>query len=74
MADIHFDHRLALAALDAGVDALRINPGNIGGERAVDLVVRAAKDRGAPIRIGVNSGSVEKTCWPGTADPPPRPW
>ena len=60
VADIHFDHHLALAALDAGVDALRINPGNIGTEAAVDAVVSAAKDHGAPIRIGVNSGSVQK--------------
>ncbi len=60
VADIHFDHRLALMALEAGVDALRINPGNIGGEQKVDAVVRAAAERGAPIRIGVNSGSVEK--------------
>lgn len=60
VADIHFDHRLALAALDSGIDALRINPGNIGGERAVDAVASAARDRGVPIRIGVNSGSVEK--------------
>ena len=60
VADIHFDHRLALAALDAGIQALRINPGNIGGEAKVDAVVDAAKDKGAPIRIGVNSGSVEK--------------
>ncbi len=60
IADIHFDHRLALAALDAGVDGLRINPGNIGGEAAVDAVAAAARDRGVPIRIGVNSGSVEK--------------
>ncbi|WP_449241968.1 flavodoxin-dependent (E)-4-hydroxy-3-methylbut-2-enyl-diphosphate synthase [Desulfovibrio sp.] len=60
IADIHFDHRLALAALAAGMDGLRINPGNIGGEAKVDAVVAAAKDRGAPIRIGVNSGSVEK--------------
>ncbi len=60
VADIHFDHRLALAALDAGIDALRINPGNIGGEAQVNEVVRAAAAKGAPIRIGVNSGSVEK--------------
>jgi (E)-4-hydroxy-3-methylbut-2-enyl-diphosphate synthase len=60
IADIHFDHRLALLALVAGVDGLRINPGNIGGARKVDAVVAAAKERGVPIRIGVNSGSVEK--------------
>lgn len=60
VADIHFDHRLAVAALAAGIDALRINPGNIGSEAAVDTVVAAAKDHGAPMRIGVNSGSVQK--------------
>ncbi|WP_243363393.1 flavodoxin-dependent (E)-4-hydroxy-3-methylbut-2-enyl-diphosphate synthase [Fundidesulfovibrio terrae] len=60
IADIHFDYRLALKSLDAGVDGLRINPGNIGGQDKVAAVVRAAKERGAPIRIGVNSGSVEK--------------
>ncbi|MDQ7836671.1 MAG: flavodoxin-dependent (E)-4-hydroxy-3-methylbut-2-enyl-diphosphate synthase [Humidesulfovibrio sp.] len=60
IADIHFDHRLALMALQAGVDGLRINPGNIGGKAKVDAVVRAAAERGVPIRIGVNSGSVEK--------------
>lgn len=60
VADIHFDHRLAVAALEAGIDALRINPGNIGSEDAVDTVVAAAKAHGAPIRIGVNSGSVQK--------------
>jgi len=60
VADIHFDHRLAVAALEAGVDALRINPGNIGSEATVDTVVAAAKAHGAPIRIGVNSGSVQK--------------
>jgi len=60
VADIHFDHRLALAAAKAGIDGLRLNPGNIGGEDAVDKVVRAAKERAIPIRIGVNSGSVEK--------------
>ena len=60
VADIHFDHRLAVAALEAGVDALRINPGNIGSEAAVDVVVDAAKAHKSPIRIGVNSGSVDK--------------
>ncbi|MFW5792040.1 MAG: flavodoxin-dependent (E)-4-hydroxy-3-methylbut-2-enyl-diphosphate synthase [Desulfohalobiaceae bacterium] len=60
VADIHFDHRLAVAAVEAGVDGLRINPGNIGGAANVDLVVDAAKAALVPIRIGVNSGSVEK--------------
>jgi (E)-4-hydroxy-3-methylbut-2-enyl-diphosphate synthase len=60
VADIHFDHRLALAALEAGVDGLRLNPGNIGSAVKVREVVRAAGERGVPIRIGVNSGSLEK--------------
>jgi (E)-4-hydroxy-3-methylbut-2-enyl-diphosphate synthase len=60
IADIHFDHRLALAALDAGVDGLRINPGNIGSREKVREVVGAAAERRVPIRIGVNSGSLEK--------------
>ncbi|NLS44420.1 MAG: flavodoxin-dependent (E)-4-hydroxy-3-methylbut-2-enyl-diphosphate synthase [Firmicutes bacterium] len=60
VADIHFDYRLALAALDAGVDKLRINPGNIGGKDRLRKIAEAAKDRGIPIRVGVNSGSVPK--------------
>lgn len=60
IADIHFRHDLALAAIDAGVDGLRINPGNIGSKEKVLLVVSAAKARNVPIRVGVNSGSVEK--------------
>ncbi len=60
VADIHFDYRLALAALEAGVDKLRLNPGNIGGRAKVEEVVRAARERGVPIRIGVNAGSLEK--------------
>jgi (E)-4-hydroxy-3-methylbut-2-enyl-diphosphate synthase len=60
VADIHFDHRLALACLDLGIDGLRLNPGNIGSRDKVRAVVAAAKDRGIPIRIGVNSGSLEK--------------
>ncbi|MFZ2054341.1 MAG: flavodoxin-dependent (E)-4-hydroxy-3-methylbut-2-enyl-diphosphate synthase [Candidatus Aminicenantales bacterium] len=60
IADIHFDHRLALAALRAGVDGLRLNPGTIGSKDKVREVVRAARERRVPIRIGVNSGSVEK--------------
>lgn len=60
IADIHFDHRLALASLEAGVDGLRINPGNIGGVDKVRAVVKAAAERSVPIRIGVNSGSLER--------------
>jgi (E)-4-hydroxy-3-methylbut-2-enyl-diphosphate synthase len=60
VADIHFDHRLALLALEAGVDKLRINPGNIGSRERTRIVARAAKDRGVPIRIGANIGSLSK--------------
>ena len=60
IADIHFDHRLAIASLKAGADGLRINPGNIGGRNAVEKVVKVARTRNIPIRIGVNSGSLPK--------------
>ena len=60
IADIHFDHKLALTALAAGVDGLRINPGNIGPRKHVEAVVAAASERRVPIRIGVNGGSLEK--------------
>lgn len=60
VADIHFDYTLALAALEAGFDKIRINPGNIGSAERVRLVADACRDRGVPIRVGVNSGSVEK--------------
>lgn len=60
VADIHFDHRLALASLAKGIDGLRINPGNIGSKEKVREVVQRAKDEKIPIRIGVNSGSLEK--------------
>ncbi len=60
VADIHFDHRLAILAAEAGVDAVRINPGNIGSAERVKLVADACKARGIPIRIGVNTGSLEK--------------
>ncbi len=60
VADIHFDHKLAMIALDAGACGLRLNPGNINARWKVEEVVKAAKDAQAPIRIGVNSGSVEK--------------
>lgn len=63
-ADIHFDHRIALAAINAGVHKVRINPGNIGEAGGVREVVAAAKDRGIPIRIGVNSGSVDRRKFP----------
>ncbi|MGQ9557336.1 MAG: flavodoxin-dependent (E)-4-hydroxy-3-methylbut-2-enyl-diphosphate synthase [Desulfurispora sp.] len=60
IADIHFDYRLAVAALKAGVDGLRINPGNIGGALRVREVVAAAREKMVPVRIGVNAGSLEK--------------
>lgn len=60
IADIHFDHRLAIAAAEAGADGLRINPGNIGSRAKVQAVVDAARDHGLAIRIGVNAGSLEK--------------
>lgn len=59
IADIHFNHRLALLSIEAGIDGLRINPGNIGGRDKVKDVVAAARERKLPIRIGVNSGSIE---------------
>lgn len=60
VADIHFDYRLAIAAMEHGADKIRINPGNIGGEDRIAEVVRVAKERDIPIRVGVNSGSLEK--------------
>lgn len=60
VADIHFDYNLALKAIEGGVDKIRINPGNIGKRERVEAVVKAAKERGIPIRIGVNAGSLEK--------------
>lgn len=60
IADIHFDYRLALEAINQGVDGLRINPGNIGNQDRVKEVATAAKEAGIPIRIGVNSGSIER--------------
>ncbi len=60
IADIHFDYRLALTALDGGVDGLRLNPGNIGERWKVEAVVKACAERRVPIRIGVNGGSLEK--------------
>lgn len=60
VADIHFDPRLAIASIKAGVDKIRINPGNIGSEEGVKEIAKCAKERGIPIRVGVNSGSLEK--------------
>lgn len=60
VADIHFDYRIALKVLEYGVDCLRINPGNIGSEDRIRMVVDSAKDKGIPIRIGVNAGSLGK--------------
>lgn len=60
IADIHFDHKIALAVAEAGADCLRINPGNIGNEQKVREVIACAKHHGIPIRIGVNAGSLEK--------------
>src|SRR3954466_3484509 len=59
VADIHFQYKLALAALDAGVACLRLNPGNIRKPEHIKLVAQEAKDRGVPIRIGVNAGSLD---------------
>ncbi len=60
VADIHFDYRLAIKSIENGADKIRINPGNIGREENIKKVVEIAKERGIPIRIGVNSGSLEK--------------
>lgn len=60
VADIHYDYRIALACVDAGVDKIRLNPGNIGGENRVKAVADACRRKGIPIRIGVNGGSLEK--------------
>ena len=60
VADIHFDYKMAIAAMENGADKIRINPGNIGGRDKVEAVVKVAKERNLPIRVGVNSGSLEK--------------
>ncbi len=60
VADIHFDYRLAIAAMEKGADKIRINPGNIGSDEKLRAVVKVAKERNIPIRVGVNSGSLEK--------------
>lgn len=63
VADIHFDYRLALKAIENGIDKIRLNPGNIGDQSRVKQVVERAKDKGIPIRIGVNGGSLEKSLY-----------
>lgn len=60
IADIHFDYRLAIAAIESGVDAVRLNPGNIGSKEKVEKVVSLCKEKRIPIRVGVNSGSIDK--------------
>ena len=60
VADIHFDYRLAIASVEAGADKNRINPGNIGERDCLEAVVKVAKEHKIPIRVGVNSGSLEK--------------
>lgn len=72
ISDIHFDHRIALRVLELGVDCLRINPGNIGKEDRVRCLVDAARDRGVPIRIGVNAGSLEKDLQKKYGEPTPE--
>ena len=61
VADIHFDYKMAIAAIENGADKIRINPGNIGGKNRIEEVVRCAKERQVPIRVGVNSGSLERS-------------
>jgi (E)-4-hydroxy-3-methylbut-2-enyl-diphosphate synthase len=68
-ADIHFDYRIALKAIDAGIHKIRINPGNIGSRERVAEVVRAARATGVPIRIGVNGGSVDRKKYPEVTPP-----
>jgi (E)-4-hydroxy-3-methylbut-2-enyl-diphosphate synthase len=72
VADIHFDYRLALAAIKNGADKIRINPGNIGGEERVAEILRAAKKAGIAVRLGVNSGSLEQKLWSKYGRPSPE--
>ena len=72
VADIHFDYRLAIGAAERGVDKIRINPGNIGSPERVRAVADECRKRHIPIRIGVNSGSLEKNIQKNTAHRPPR--
>ena len=72
VADIHFDHKIALRVAELGVDCLRINPGNIGREDKIKAVIEAAQDKGIPIRIGVNAGSLEKDLQRKYGEPTPE--
>ncbi|MCJ7500849.1 flavodoxin-dependent (E)-4-hydroxy-3-methylbut-2-enyl-diphosphate synthase [bacterium] len=72
VADIHFDHKLAVGSLVAGADAVRINPGNIGASWKIREIVQAAKDKGASIRVGVNAGSLEKDILKAHGHPTPE--
>lgn len=72
VADIHFSHQLALASIEAGIDKIRINPGNIGTVQQVELVVNACKEKNIPIRIGVNSGSLEQNLLEKYGQPTPE--
>ena len=76
IADIHNQYRRALEALDAGVACLRLNPGNITNPEHIKAVARECKDRGVPIRIGVNGGSLDKELYEQVRrhGSPPRPW
>lgn len=72
VADIHFDYRLALTAIESGIDKVRINPGNIGDDRKIIKVIQQAQSRGIPIRIGVNSGSLPRSVLRKYRHPTPR--
>src|SRR5436309_6244179 len=74
VSDIHFQYKFALMALDAGIDKLRINPGNIGDAEKVRAVVRRAQEQKAPTRIGVNAGSSSAVCLKSMDSRRPRPW
>lgn len=72
VSDIHFDYKLALEAVEQGVDGMRINPGNIGSREKIRAVVNAVKERGIPVRVGVNSGSLEKDILKSHGSPTPE--
>ncbi|OQX55050.1 MAG: 4-hydroxy-3-methylbut-2-en-1-yl diphosphate synthase [Candidatus Cloacimonas sp. 4484_209] len=72
VADIHYDYRMAIRSIENGADKIRINPGNIGKKENVKKIVKKAKDRGIPIRIGVNAGSLEKELWEKYGGPLPE--